>query len=59
MWRAVNDEGEVLEVFIQRRRDKAAAGKLMRTLLKKQGLPRPGFPPTNCAPLGPRFVRLA
>lgn len=27
----------MLEVFIQRRRDKAAAGKLMRTLLKKQG----------------------
>lgn len=27
----------MLEVFIQRRRDKAVAGKLMRTLLKKQG----------------------
>ena len=35
--RAVDDEGEVLEVFFQRRWDKAAAGKLMRTLLKKRG----------------------
>src|ERR1700738_452569 len=37
LWRAVDDEGEVLDVLVQRRRDKAAAGKLMRKLLKKQG----------------------
>jgi len=37
LWRAVDDEGEVLDVLVQRRRDKAAAGKLMRRLLKKQG----------------------
>ena len=37
LWRAVDDEGEVLDVLAQRRRDKAAAGKLMRKLLKKQG----------------------
>jgi transposase-like protein len=37
LWRAVDDEGEVLEVLVQRRRDKAAARKLMRKLLKKQG----------------------
>src|SRR6202021_2542156 len=36
--RAVDDEGEVLDVLVQRRRDKAAAGKLMRKLLKKAGL---------------------
>ena len=35
--RAVDDEGEVLDVLVQRRRDKAAAVKLMRKLLKKQG----------------------
>ncbi len=35
LWRAVDDEGEVLEVLVQRRRDKAAARKLMRKLLKK------------------------
>ena len=35
--RAVDDEGEVLDVLVQRRRDKRAAGKLMRKLLKNQG----------------------
>ena len=42
LWRAVDDEGEVLEVLIQRRRNKAAAGKLMPKLLKRQG-----FAPTQ------------
>jgi transposase-like protein len=37
LWRAVDDEGEVLDLLVQRRRDKAAAEKLMRKLLKKQG----------------------
>lgn len=37
LWRAVDDEGEVLEVLVQRRRDKAAALKVMRKLLKKYG----------------------
>jgi len=36
LWRAVDDEGEVLDVLVQRRRDKAAARRLMRKLLKKQ-----------------------
>jgi len=36
LWRAVDDEGEVLDLLVQRRRDKAAAVKLMRKLLKKQ-----------------------
>src|ERR1700685_1315064 len=35
--RAVDGEGEVLDLLVQRRRDKAAAVKLMRKLLKKQG----------------------
>ena len=35
--RAVDDEGEVLDLLVQRRRNKAAAVKLMRKLLKKQG----------------------
>ena len=35
LWRAVDSEGEVLDILVQRRRDKAAAGKLMRKLLKK------------------------
>src|SRR3712207_5397553 len=46
LWRAVDDEGEVLDVLVQRRRDKAAARKLMRKLLKKQGFP-PGVGTTD------------
>jgi putative transposase len=37
LWRAVDSEGEVLDVLVQPKRDKAAALKLMRKLLKKQG----------------------
>src|SRR5688572_10634398 len=37
LWRAVDSEGEVLDLLVQRRRDKTAAAKLMRKLLKKQG----------------------
>jgi putative transposase len=37
LWRSVDDEGEVLDLLVQRQRDKAAAVKLMRKLLKKQG----------------------
>src|SRR5271154_5557800 len=37
LWRAVDDEGEVLDLLVQRRRDKNAAARLMRKLLKKQG----------------------
>lgn len=32
LWRAVDDEGEVLEILVQRRRDKRAAIRLMRKL---------------------------
>src|SRR6267154_4732450 len=38
LWRAVDHEGEVLDVLVQRRRDKRAAVKLMRKLLKRQGV---------------------
>src|ERR1700712_2559761 len=37
LWRAVDSEGEVLDILAQPRRDKAAALRLMRKLLKKQG----------------------
>jgi putative transposase len=40
--RAVDHEGEVLEILVQRRRDRSAAVKLMRKLLRKQG-----FAPTR------------
>jgi putative transposase len=38
LWRAVDAEGEVLDVLVQVRRDTAAARKLMRKLLRKQGI---------------------
>jgi len=37
LWRAVDAEGEVLDVLIQSRRNKRAALKLMRKLLRKYG----------------------
>jgi transposase-like protein len=37
LWRAVDNEGEVLDFLIQRRRDTQAAKKLMVKLLKKHG----------------------
>ena len=37
LWRAVDDEGEVLDVLVQKRRNKHAPLKLLRKLLKNQG----------------------
>ena len=37
LWRAVDNEGEVLDFLVQRRRDAQAAKKLMVKLLKKHG----------------------
>ena len=38
LWRAVDDEGEVLDVLAQKRRNKHAALKFLRRLLKNQGI---------------------
>ena len=37
LWRAVDQEGEILDLLVQSRRDKRAAVRLMRKLLRKQG----------------------
>src|SRR6266850_6608711 len=37
LWRAVDQEGEILDMLVQPRRDKRSAVRLMRKLLKKQG----------------------
>src|SRR5690349_16974630 len=37
LWRAVDQDGFVLEALVQSRRDKKAAKRLLRKLLKKQG----------------------
>src|SRR5687768_7969963 len=36
LWRAVDQSGMVLDVLVQRRRDKRAAKRLLRKLLKRQ-----------------------
>jgi len=38
LWRAVGAEGEVLDILVQPKRDTKAARKLMRKLLKRQGM---------------------
>jgi putative transposase len=38
LWRAVDHEGEVLDMSVQHRRDTHAALRLMRKLLRRQGL---------------------
>ncbi len=37
LWRAVDNEGEVLDFLVQRKRDAKAAKKLIKKLLKKHG----------------------
>ena len=38
LWRAVDDEGTVLDVVVQRRRNTKAAIRLLRKLLRNQGV---------------------
>ncbi len=38
LWRAIDDEGTVLDVVVQRRRNTKAATRLLRKLLRKQGI---------------------
>jgi len=40
LWRAVDHEGKVLEAVATARRDKAAALKLLKRIMKKYGAPR-------------------
>ena len=39
LWRAVDQEGEILESFVTRKRDKAAALTFMKKTLKRHGSP--------------------
>ena len=38
LWRAVDAEGEVLDILVQSKRDKRTAKRLMRKLLRKNGM---------------------
>jgi putative transposase len=40
LWRAVDHEGEVLDSVVNANRDKAAAAKLLKRIMKKYGRPR-------------------
>jgi putative transposase len=40
LWRAVDHEGEVLEAVVTSKRDKTAALKLLKRIMKKYGRPR-------------------
>ena len=40
LWRAVDHEGEILENFVTKERDKAAALKFMKKALKRHGSPK-------------------
>ena len=51
LWRAVDHESEILDMLVQRRRDKHAALRLMRKLPKKQGLAPKLLVTDNSAPL--------
>ena len=39
LWRAVDHEGEVLETYVTKRRDRKAALKFLRKLMKRYGSP--------------------
>ena len=40
LWRAVDHEGEVLETVVTAKRDKAAALKFLKRIMKKYGRPK-------------------
>ena len=40
LWRAVDHEGEVLECFVTKRRNKAAAKKFLIKIMRKHGSPK-------------------
>ena len=48
LWRAVDHEGEVLEAFVTKRRDRRAALKLLKRTMKRYG--RPGSIGTDRLP---------
>jgi len=58
MWRAVDSEGQVLEILVQLQRDKAAAVRLLRTLLRHKAFVPKVISPTNSDRTERRFVEL-
>jgi len=56
LWRAVDAEGEVLDVLLQAKRDTKAARKLMRKLLKRQGMAPDEWVTDKCPAYGAAFA---
>ena len=56
LWRAVDQEGEVLESFVTKERDKAAALTFMKKALKRHGRLRRSL--RDCAPPAPPWMSL-
>jgi len=50
LWRAVDHEGEVLESFVTKDRDKTAALRFIKKALKRHGRPKAISSPMDCAP---------
>jgi putative transposase len=57
LWRAVDQDGMVLDILVQNRRDKTAAKRFFRRLLKTQARCRGWSSRTNCAPTAPLTAR--
>lgn len=55
LWRAVDDEGEVLDVLVQGRRKRRAALKRLRRLLKNQGVHPRASSRTSWPRIAPRY----
>ena len=56
LWRTVDAEGEVLDVLVQSKRNKHAALKLVRKLLRRYGLRQRLSSPTTCVPMAQQRV---
>src|SRR3954464_10246373 len=56
LWRAVDGEGEILDMLVQSRRDKAAALLYRSTVLRHRSTLMPPWPDSRADRLGPGLV---
>src|SRR5450631_4532453 len=59
LWRAVDHEGEVLETVVTVKRDKAAALKFLKRIMKKYGCPRSIVTDGHCSSAATKETGLA
>ena len=58
IWRAVDDEGELMDMIVQKRRDASAALRLLRRLLKNQNVEPQRIVTDGLRSYGPAFHQL-